>query len=246
MLKLNCDLGEGFGHWHVADEAAIMPHIDLANVACGFHAGDPLTITHTLQQAQKHGVVIGAHPGYPDRLGFGRRTLAMGAQELRSTVVYQIGALEALAHAEGMQLEYVKPHGALYNDMMQHEDVFEAIAIAVSMCAHPRTLMILSTAANDQYAAIARRHGIELLYEFFADRAYTDAGMLVPRSEPNALIHDADRVLARIEHLVTHGSVTTVEGATLPLEADTICVHGDNPEALILAQTIRARLDALQ
>lgn len=245
MLQLNSDLGEGFGHWQLADESAIMPHIDMANVACGFHAGDPLTITRTLRLARKHAVTVGAHPGYPDLAAFGRRSLPMSPEELRSALVYQIGALDALARSEGMKLAYVKPHGALYNDMMRDEKIFTVLTNALADSYPDLPLMILSTADNDRYSTTASAHGIRLLFEFFADRAYTDDGKLMPRSEPRAVIHDTDVVLKRVEQIITEGSVTTAGGRRLPLQADTLCVHGDNPEAVTLTRAIRQRVDRL-
>jgi UPF0271 protein len=245
MLQLNSDLGEGYGHWQLADEAAIMPHLDMANVACGFHAGDPLTLTRTLQLAREHGVTVGAHPGYPDRVGFGRRTIPMEPDELRAMFAYQIGALDALARAEGLRLAYVKPHGALYNDMMRDEAIFVVLTKAMAQSYPDLPLMILSTADNDRYRKKASEHGIRLLFEFFADRAYMNNGKLMPRSEPGAVIHDTDTVLERVRQIVVEGSVTTAGGTRLPLPADTICVHGDNPEAIALTRAIRELVDRL-
>ncbi len=244
-MDINCDLGEGFGPWQLADESAIMPYIDRANIAAGFHAGDPLTITRTLHLAREHGVAVGAHPGYPDLVGFGRRSLPMSPEELRAVFLYQVGALDALACSEGMRLSHVKPHGALYNDMMRDEAILETLLKALADAYPDLPLMILSTAKNDRYRARASRHGIGLLFEFFADRAYTDAGTLLPRSQPQAVIDDRSAVLDRVEQMITEGSVTTVSGKRLPLQADTLCVHGDNTQAVALTRAIRQRLEAL-
>jgi len=244
-MKLNCDLGESFGRWHLTDEAQIMPYIDMANIACGFHAGDPLNMIQTLRLARKHQVTAGAHPGYPDLVGFGRRTIPMSSEELRTTLLYQIGALDMLARAEGISLRYVKPHGALYNDMMRDTTIFETVTAALADTRSDLKLMVLSTADNDHYNDIAQKRGIKLLFEFFADRAYTHDGILLPRSEKGAVIHDTATVLSRIRQIVRDGTVTTHDGIRLPLRVDTICVHGDNPEAIALTQAIRKELEEM-
>jgi UPF0271 protein len=246
MIRLNSDLGEGYGHWHVADETTIMPHIDMANIACGFHAGDPLTITRTLRLAKKHNVTVGAHPGYPDLQGFGRRTIPMAHDELRAMFLYQIGALAALAASEGIPLAYVKPHGALYNDMMRDETIMETLLKGLSDTYPHLPLMILATADHERYRILARSYGITLLHEFFADRAYTDEGSLVPRTHPGAVIDRPDEVLDRVQRIVNGRDVVTLGGQALPLRVDTICVHGDNPEAIALTQSIRSFLDGLR
>ena len=245
-MLINCDLGEGYGPWQLADEAAIMPYIDQANIAGGFHAGDPLTITRTLRLAHEHGVAIGAHPGYPDLVGFGRRSIPMNPEELRASFLYQVGALDALASSEGMRLSYVKPHGALYNDMMRDETIFSTLIQALEDTYPDLSLMILSTADNDRYGALAAQHHVQLLFEFFADRTYTDVGTLLPRTQPHAVIHDTPRVLAGVRQIITEGSVTTVGGHVLSLQADTICVHGDNPQAVALTRAIRQLVDQLE
>jgi UPF0271 protein len=246
MIRLNCDLGEGFGRWQIADEAAVMPHIHLANVACGFHAGDPLTLTRTLRLAREHGVGVGAHPGYPDLVGFGRRSLPTEPAELRSLFLYQIGALRALARAEGLELEYVKPHGALYNDMMCDEGIFRTLLEALADYDPSLRLMILASATAERYEALAREAGVELWREFFADRAYTESCELLPRSREGAVIHDPDRVLEQVRLAVTEGRVLSETGRSIPIRFDTICVHGDNPEAVELTRAIRMLLESLR
>jgi UPF0271 protein len=246
MIRLNCDLGEGFGRWQIADEAAVMPHIHLANVACGFHAGDPLTLTRTLRLAREHGVGVGAHPGYPDLVGFGRRSLPTEPAELRSLFLYQIGALRALARAEGLELEYVKPHGALYNDMMCDEGIFRTLLEALADYDPSLRLMILASATAERYEALAREAGVELWREFFADRAYTESCELLPRSREGAVIRDPDRVLERVRLAVTEGRVLSETGRSIPIRFDTICVHGDNPEAVELTRAIRMLLESLR
>jgi UPF0271 protein len=242
MIRLNCDLGEGYGRWQLTDEAAVMPWIDMANIACGFHAGDPLTLTRTLRLASRHGVSVGAHPGYPDLLGFGRRSIPLPPEELRSLFLYQIGALRALARAEGLDLEYVKPHGALYNDMMCDEGIFRTLLEALADYDPALRLMILASATAERYETIAAEHGIGLIREFFADRAYTDACELMPRSETGAVIHDPQRVLERVRQAVERGTVLSAGGREIPLRFETICVHGDNPEAVELTRSIHRLL----
>jgi len=242
MIRLNCDLGEGFGRWQLADEAAVMPYIDMANIACGFHAGDPLTLSRTLRLAKAHGVAVGAHPGYPDLLGFGRRSIAVSPEELRSLFLYQIGALRALARAEGIDLEYVKPHGALYNDMMCDEGIFLALVEALAGYDPSLKLMILASATAERYAKLAEKRGIGLLREFFADRAYTESCELMPRNRTGAVLHDPEAVLEQVRRAVDEGVVLSPSGSEIPLEFETICVHGDNPQAVELARSIHRLL----
>lgn len=231
-IKLNCDMGESFGIYKVGLDEEIMPYIDMANLACGFHASDPVVMHRTIRQARKHGVKIGAHPSYPDLVGFGRREMVCSTEEIIALVLYQLGALSALCRSYGVQVDYVKPHGALYNTMMKNEEVFRAIAKAISKYDRDIKLMILSSASNTTYQKIAQRYGIGLVYEVFADRAYTDEGFLVSRREKGAVIHDIDRVLKRAKQLFEDGVIETVGGKHLSLRADTICVHGDNASAL--------------
>ena len=183
MLQLNCDAGESFGSWTMGLDEAIMPFIDMANFACGFHAGDPLIMERSIKLAIKHGVTIGAHPSYPDLVGFGRRSMACSLEEIEAMVIYQIAALQGFAHANGTSIAYVKPHGALYNDMMKDEKIFRAIIKAVARFNASLTVIILSTVDTSRYDAIAHECGITLLYEVFADRAYDEQGFLVPRSQ---------------------------------------------------------------
>lgn len=196
-LLLNCDIGESFGAWRMGLDAEVMPLIDCANIACGFHAGDPGTMRRTVALAVEHGVRIGAHPGYPDLVGFGRRSLACSAQEVEDLLLYQIGALDGLCRAQGTRVRYVKPHGALYQDMMRDPAILAAVLRALAAYDRTLPLMLMSTRDNTAARALGEAHGIELWFEAFADRAYDGAGYLVSRSQPGAVHHDAETVLAQ-------------------------------------------------
>jgi UPF0271 protein len=225
-MLLNCDLAEGAGY-----DASIVPWIDQANVACGVHAGSAPVMRLTLRLAREHGVGVGAHPGYPDREHFGRVHLDLSAEELESWLFYQIGALDALARSEGLGLDYVKPHGALYNDMMRDTDLFGTIVRTVHRYDPGLRLMMLAVPDPEPFRSIAKQWGIETIGELFADRNYSAEGRLLPRSHPEALIGDAGRIERRIAHYLASGEWLSVEGKVLPLEGESLCVHGDNPHA---------------
>lgn len=244
-LLLNCDLGESFGSWTMGLDEQAMPHIDLANIACGFHGGDPDVMVRTLKLAKQHGVTIGAHPSYPDLQGFGRRSMHCSASEIVNLIHYQVAALDGMAQCQGLSLSYIKPHGALYNDMMAKPEVWQAVLQAVASYHKPLKLMILATADAAHYQQQAAAAGVNLLLEAFADRRYTDAGKLTPRSQAGAVLHGAE-VLAQVRQLVAQGSVTTDSGKTLPLAADTLCVHGDNVAAITQLTEIRELLRLCQ
>ena len=237
-MLLNCDLGESFGSWTMGLDSEVMPHIDQANIACGFHGGDPLTMRKTLALAAKHGVRVGAHPAYPDLVGFGRRSMNLSAKEIIANIHYQVAALEGLARCQGIELQYVKPHGALYNDMMARTSVREAIMQAISDYHLPLPLMLQATPEAGQHLTEAKEHGISLLFEAFADRCYDDDGKLLPRSQAGA-VHTRERMLAQVAQLCSQGTVTTVSGHVVALQADTLCVHGDNLEAVHAIVAIR-------
>lgn len=240
-LLLNCDLGESFGAWTMGMDAAVMPHIDQANIACGFHAGDPLVMSRTLALAKQHGVSIGAHPSYPDLVGFGRRSLNCSSDEITALVLYQAAALAGMAQSQGLTLAYIKPHGALYNDMMADTRVRHAVMDAVAQFYLPVRLMLQATPEQDLHREEARARGIELWFEAFADRAYTDEGRLQPRTQPGAVLN-REQMLAQVQQLNRQGTVTTVSGRTLQLQADTLCVHGDNAEGVAAITAIRELL----
>jgi UPF0271 protein len=240
-MDLNSDLGESFGPWPMGDDASMLAVVTSANVACGFHAGDPAGILETLTQAAARGVAVGAHVGYRDLVGFGRRNMDPTSRELVADVVYQIGALQGLAAAAGTQVRYVKPHGALYNtiahDQRQANDVISAI-LAVD-----RDLVLMGLAGSP-LLDWARERGLRVAAEAFADRAYTDDGRLVSRREPGAVLHEPERVAERMLALVRTGEIESVHGKRVRLQADSICVHGDSPDAVAMARRIRERLQA--
>lgn len=237
-LKLNCDLGESFGAWTMGMDEAVMPHIDQANIACGFHAGDPQTMHKTLLLAKQHGVMVGAHPAYPDLVGFGRRSLKASADEINSLLLYQIAALDGMAATLDIPLAYVKPHGALYNDMMVSCAVRAAVMAAVARYHKPVVLMLQSTPDADKHRKEAESYGLALWFEAFADRCYSDDGRLLPRTEPGA-VHTKEKMLAQVEQLVRSRSLTTQSGKQLKLEVDTLCVHGDNQAGVDAIADIR-------
>ena len=241
-MLLNCDLGESYGSWTMGLDAEVMPHIDQANIACGFHGGDPLTMRKTLALAAEHGVRIGAHPAYPDLVGFGRRPMNLSADEIIANLHYQVAALEGMANSQQLELEYVKPHGALYNDMMAKQEVRQAIMQAVASYHKSLSLMLQATPEVEQHRQEAEEFGLSLQFEAFADRCYDDNGKLLSRSEPGA-VHDRGRMLVQVEQLQRDGTVTTVSGHVIKLHADTLCVHGDNLEGVQAIQAIRALVD---
>ena len=241
-LLLNCDLGESFGAWTMGMDEAVMPHIDQANIACGFHAGDHLVIQRTLRLAAHYGVMVGAHPGYPDLAGFGRRSISHTPDDIMALMHYQISALDGMAKSQGLEMQYVKPHGALYNDMMADKGILETVMQAVSSYAKPLKLMLLATNEQATHLAMAEKYNLPLLFEAFADRLYTNEGRLTPRSEPNA-VHDKPTLMAQVEQLLTQGTVTTGSGSTLELRADTLCVHGDNEASIALVKEIKQLID---
>ncbi len=243
MIKLNSDLAEGYGSWKAGNDEEIMQYIDMANLACGFHAGDPLIMTNAVKFAKKNGVTIGAHPGYQDLAGFGRRSIKYNKDELKAMIIYQTGALRAICQSEGYEVSYIKPHGALYNDMMSDVEIYKIILETISSYDKSLNLMILSTLKNKQYAHIAKKYKIDLIYEAFADRAYQDNGFLVSREEDNAVICDIDEVLSRIKTLVQNNFLYSINGKKLNLQIDSLCVHGDNKEAVNLTKKIRNYLD---
>ncbi|ROS04590.1 UPF0271 protein [Sinobacterium caligoides] len=237
-MKLNCDLGESFGSWNMGVDQEVMPQIDMANIACGFHAGDPLVMTKTLALAKENKVVVGAHPGYPDLVGFGRRSLNCSHDEIVALVRYQLSALDGMAQVEGICVDYVKPHGALYNDMMSVPSVRQAVMQAVAGYHRPVTLMLQATADWQQHQEEASALGLTLYFEAFADRCYDDDGRLLARSKPGA-VHNHDKMLAQVRQLIEEGTITTVSGKTLKLHVDSLCVHGDNMTAVQAIGDIR-------
>lgn len=242
-LWLNADLGESFGAWQMGHDEELMAYIDCANIATGFHASDPITMRRTVKLAAKHQVRIGAHPAYPDKEGFGRRSMQLSAEEITNAVLYQLGALYAMCQAEGAALEYVKPHGALYNDMMKSEPVFISILNAVSLFDKSLPLVVLAQGDLSRYQTLASEYGVTLWPEAFADRAYDHQGFLVPRSEEGSVFHERARILSQAEMIATQGAVRSVDGDKIDIPAITLCVHGDNPEAVKTTAAIRDMLN---
>jgi UPF0271 protein len=239
-IDLNSDLGEGFGVWSAADDRAMLDVVSSANVACGAHAGDPSIMLATCRAAAERGVAVGAHVAYRDLIGFGRRPVHVTPEELYADVVHQLGALLATARVAGTAVTYVKPHGALYNtacaDPVQAEVVARAVADvdpSLAVLALPGSELLLAT----------ERHGLRAVAEAFADRAYEPDGSLVPRSRPGSVLHDPDTVAERVLRIVTDGVTTAVDGSEVTVRADSVCVHGDSPDAVAMAQAIRALLD---
>ncbi len=242
-LLLNCDMGESFGPWTMGRDEEVMPLVDLASIACGFHASDPVTMTRTVLLAKQTDTRIGAHPSYPDLQGFGRRSMQCSPLEIVSMVQYQVGALAGLAKVHGLSLSHVKPHGALYNDMMRNESVLRAVLEAVATYDASLPLVVLATADNKSVGEIADEFGVRLWFEAFADRAYDEQGFLVPRSMPGAVYHDPEAIVAQALSLAANGRVQTLEGHSLTLNATTLCVHGDNEESVQAVRRIRESLD---
>ena len=240
-VDLNSDLGESFGRWTLGDDAAMLPLVTSANVACGFHAGDPTTLRRTCALAVDSGVVIGAQVGYRDLAGFGRRFIDMDPVELTDDVLYQIGALEAMARVAGSRVAYVKPHGALYNTTVHSTGQAQAVVKAVG--AYDPALPVLGLPGSELLAA-AEKAGLRSVTESFADRGYTPEGTLVPRSQPGALVTDADEVARRVVRMVVDREVAAVDGSTVSVTAESVCVHGDSPGAVAMAEAVRAALDA--
>lgn len=238
-LDLNADLGESFGAWRLGDDEAMLDVVTSANVACGFHAGDPVTMRATTRAAATRGVAVGAHPSYRDLAGFGRRFMDVPPDELEADVLAQLGALDAFCRAAGTRIRYVKPHGALYNATARHEGQASAVVRAVATFDPTLAVLGLPGSALLHYAADA---GLRPVPEAFADRAYAADGTLVPRSLAGAVLHDPAAVTARVVRLATHGTITSLDGVELPMVTESVCVHGDTPGAVSLATAVRAGL----
>lgn len=239
-IDLNSDLGESFGAWSMGDDAAMLDVVTSANVACGFHAGDPAGILRTLKAAVAKNVTIGAHVAYPDKVGFGRRNMDVASDELTADVIYQIGALQGLAKAAGTSVRYVKPHGALYNTIAH--DRRQALAVIAAIRAIDPTLVLVALAGSE-LIELARNEGLQCVAEAFADRAYTPQGTLVSRREPGAVLHDPKLVAQRMLRLVEDGTIEAIDGSRTRIQADSICVHGDSPAAVEMARELRRVLE---
>jgi UPF0271 protein len=243
-IDLNSDVGESFGNYTIGLDEEVIPLISSANVACGFHAGDPAVMKNTIKIARENGVSVGAHPGFPDLIGFGRRNLDASLEEIYDYVLYQIGALQGFATAQGIKLQHVKPHGALYTMAVQNTDIWDTVARAIAAVDSSLILFVLAGSNRRDLDAIGARHGIRVAFEFFGDRAYNTDGSLVSRKEPGAVIHDHEAVAEKVLKMVKEGRVVCNDGSEIDMAADTICVHGDNPSALALVKSIRESLEA--
>lgn len=242
-IDLNSDVGESFGRYSLGLDEEVIPLISSANIACGFHAGDPAVMRRTVGLAKTHGKAVGAHPGLPDLRGFGRRTMEVTLEEIQEDVAYQVGALQAFASLAGMRLQHVKPHGALYNMAGKNPHIWETVGKVMAQLDPNLILVVLAGPNRKELQAMAHGLGIRMAFEFFADRAYAPDGSLAPRKEPGAVIHNPDQVADRIVKVVREGVVTTIQGQDIPMQADTICVHGDNPRAVALVKRIGQVLD---
>lgn len=238
-IDLNCDMGESYGAWRMGDDVALLDHVTSANVACGFHGGDPATIHRTVKAAVEKGVSIGAHPSLPDLQGFGRRTMQIRPDEVYDIVVYQIGAIDAFARACGGRLSHVKAHGALYNMAAKDRALADAIAAAVRDVDKSLVLFCLS---GSELITAAQSAGVKSAAEVFADRSYQDDGSLTPRGRPGAMIEDVEVSIEQVRRMVFDGVVRAQSGKEVPVRADTLCIHGDQPGALEFAQRIRSAL----
>lgn len=241
-IDLNSDVGESFGNYQLGLDEKIIPLISSANIACGFHAGDPTVMKRTIAIAKEYGVAAGAHPGFPDLLGFGRRKMDASLDEIRDYVTYQMGALQAFAAARGMALQHVKPHGALYNMAVEDMEIWDAVAEVIAAVDSGLILFVMAGPWRQDLEAIGARHGIRIAFEFFGDRAYNSDGTLVSRKLPGAVIHDHELVAEKVLKMVKEGKVVCIDGTEIELAAETICVHGDNPAALELVRNIRESL----
>ncbi len=240
-IDLNCDLGESFGAWRMGDDANAMQHISSANIACGFHAGDPATMRATVAAAVRYGVAIGAHPSLPDLQGFGRREMQVSAADVHAMVLYQVAALSGFATAAGARLSHVKPHGALYNMSARNPVVADAIAEAVAD--FDSTLILVGLSGSESIKA-AERRGLRVAHEVFADRRYREDGSLMPRSFAGAVINDIDQAVSQALNLATRGEVIANDGSMIRLAVDTLCLHGDREDAAEFARRLRLALDA--
>ncbi|HSO71018.1 MAG TPA: 5-oxoprolinase subunit PxpA [Thermodesulfobacteriota bacterium] len=239
-IDLNCDMGESFGAYKIGEDEKIISYISSANIACGYHAGDPLVMDRTVRLAREHGVAVGAHPGFPDLLGYGRRILETLPGEVRSYVLYQVGALDAFCRANKVKLQHIKPHGALYNLAAREENTAREIIEAVTAY-NPE--LILVALSGSRLAEMAGSAGLKVAREVFPDRAYQADGRLAPRRLPGSVIHEVDQVRERVVRLITRGSMISIEGQEIELKADTLCLHGDTPGAWMLAKTIGEALE---
>lgn len=237
-IDINCDMGESFGAYKLGLDEEVIKYITSANIACGYHAGDPLVMEQTVSLAKGHGVSVGAHPGFPDLMGFGRRNIDATLDEIKGYVIYQIGALQAFAKAQGVRVEHVKPHGNLYLMAVEDEEISEAIVEAISSIDKDLIFVALAGSKGEKMAKIGEKTGLRVAYEAFADRAYTPEGTLVSRRQPGAVIEDPDVVAQRALMMAKEGKVVATDGTEIALRTETLCVHGDTPGTVNLVKKI--------
>ena len=238
-IDLNCDMGESFGPYRMGLDEEVIKHVSSASIACGFHAGDPMWMRHTVKLAEANGVAVGAHPSYPDLVGFGRRNMVVAPEQAKADVMYQVGALRAFTG--GKRLQHVKPHGAMYNQAVDDEELARAICEAV-LEVDPN--MIILSLTGSRWARIAEEMGLRVAREIFADRALNPDGTLVPRSKEGAVLHDVSEVAERSLAMVTEGRAIAISGEAIDVEAESLCIHGDTPEAVEMAAALKSGLDA--
>jgi UPF0271 protein len=243
-MDLNCDMGESFGAYKIGLDEEVIKYITSANIACGWHGGDPAVMRKTIQMAKERGVGVGAHPGYPDLLGFGRRNMDCSPEEVRDYVIYQIGALQAFAKALGTKVEHVKPHGNLYLMAVEEEKTARTIAEAIVSVDENLIYVALGGSKGAMMTEVGKKVGLRVAYEAFPDRAYTPEGTLVSRRQPGALLKDPEVVAERALMMATKGKTMAIDGREIPLVVQTLCVHGDNPSAVDLVRRIREKLSA--
>ena len=241
-IDINCDMGESFGAYTLGLDEEVIKYITSANIACGYHAGDPLVMEQTIALAREHGVSVGAHPGFPDLMGFGRRNIDATLSEIKGYIVYQIGALQAFAKAQGLKVEHVKPHGALYLMAVEDEKTSEAVVEAIASVDKDLIFVALAGSKGEMMTKIGERIGLRVAYEAFPDRAYTPDGTLVSRRQPGAVIKDPDVVAQRALMMAQEGKVVAIDGKDIPFRPETLCVHGDTPGAVNLVKKIRETL----
>jgi UPF0271 protein len=243
-IDINSDIGESFGVYKLGLDEQVVPHITSANVACGYHAGDPGVMRRTVSLAKQYGVEVGAHPGFPDLMGFGRRNIDATLEEIQDYVIYQMGALQAFALSHGMKLQHVKPHGSLYNMAFANPKIWEAIAGAAGKVDREIIVVVLAPSRREPLIEIGKKCGVRIAFEAFPDRAYAKDGSLVSRREKGSLIEDHQVVAERALKMALEEKVTAIDGTEISIKADTLCVHGDNPGAVQMVKNIRERLTA--
>lgn len=242
QIDLNSDVGESFGAYKLGLDEEVIPHLTSANIACGFHGGDPAVMRKTVSLAKRYGVEVGAHPGFPDLIGFGRRNMDATLEEIQDYVVYQTGALQAFAISQGLKLQHMKAHGALYNMAVANPKIWKAMAEAICRVDKEMILVALASSNNESLLDMGKRYGIRIAFEAFPDRAYRKDGSLVPRREKGAVIEDHEIVAQRALKMALEGKVIAIDGTEIDLWADTLCVHGDNPAAVQMVKKIREEL----